>query len=123
MSLVSDAEMAALREVAVSGMTTPVAIYHLVTTAGEGGRVSAYPASADATVDGWLTQLTTPNSVIGVNAGEAVITETHRLFVPVGTDLRVADKLVIGGEPFIVQSTSGTNTFQPLLSAGLRHLS
>lgn len=120
MTLVSDAEMAALRAVAESGMVATVSIYHLVTTAGEGGRTAAYPATPDATLQGWITELTAAGVQARVNAGEVGSLETHRLLVAAGSDIRNGDKITQGTSVFIVQATTAENTYQPYLAAYMR---
>lgn len=120
MTLVSDSEMAALRGVAESGMATPISIYHLVRAASENGQVSSYPATADETVLGWITETTAVGARIGIDSGVIGTTETHRLMVPTGTDIRNADKVVAGASTYIVQTVADTDTYQPALKAYMR---
>lgn len=120
MTLVSDSEMAALQDLAESGMTTSASVYHETVTAGEGGRVAAYSATLAFTVLGWFTAFTGASARTGINAGEAGTAETYRLLVPPGTDIRNGDKVVVGGTTFFVQSTSAENTYQPYLAAFMR---
>lgn len=120
MSLLSASELAAVQAVAQSGMTTPVAIYHGDTVKIDGGSKWAFPATADLTVLGWLTEMTGMSSKLDVIDGQTAVSETHRLFVPVGTDLRVGDKVVIGSASFYVQSVNQDDTYPAALRAWLR---
>lgn len=119
MSLISTNEMQALRDVAISGMTTLVSVFHQVVSAGDNGLVATFPAAPDFTVYGMNTEVTPPGVVLAAHTGQIALIETHVLRVPVGTDIRSGDQIVIGGQYFIAQNTSAENTFQPLLQVAL----
>lgn len=120
MSLISPSEMAALRDLAVSGMTQTFAVYHLVKATNDDGQSTTYPATPDFSVIGWNREIT-PNSMTATtNAGEIGTLETHRLLVPVGTDIRPGDKVTHGVDVFYVQHTSSSDTYQPYLSVAMR---
>jgi hypothetical protein len=120
MTLVSASEMAALRDIAESGMSTVVAIYHGTNTETVNGQAWVYPATPDLTVFGWLTDYTSTGAGIDIDAGRIGNTETHRLMLPFGTDCRMGDRVVVAGEYYVVQHTNASNTYQPALYAFLK---
>lgn len=120
MSLLSDSELAAIQGVALSGMTTSVGIYHGATVKNDTGQKWAYPTTPDLTVLGWLTELTGQSPRLDVIDGQTAVSETHRLFLPVGTDCRVGDKVVINSGNFIVQSVNQDDTYPAALRCYLR---
>ena len=120
MSLLSASELAAVQDVALSGMTTSVAIYHGVHTRTDNGQKWGYPTTPDLTVLGWLTEKTPGSAKFDVIDGQTAISETHRLFLPIGTDCRAADKAVIAGIDYIVQHTNQGDTYPAALTCYLR---
>jgi hypothetical protein len=120
MTLISSTEMAALRGFAESGMQTTVSAYHQITTAGDSGRTTSYPATPDVTVLGWIIEVTSQGATLGPVAGEVGIVETHRLLVPYGTDIRSGDKVTSGASVFQVQHTSAENTYQPYFEIAMK---
>jgi hypothetical protein len=120
MSLISDSEMAAIQDLAISGMKTSVAIYHGANTQTPNGRAWGFPSTPDATVLGWLTQKTPGGTKLDVIDGQTAVSETHRLFLPVGTDCRAADKVVIAGLTYIVEHTNAGDTYPAALTCYLR---
>lgn len=114
--LVSDAEMAALQDVALSGMQTDVSIYTRATEQTDDGQESVWTLSS--TAKGWL--YSTPTPVITLVSGEMTTVNTYRLFLPVGTAIVPGDHAVIGGQTFIVSDTTAESTWKPLLRVSLR---
>lgn len=114
--MLSDNELGALREVAESAMVTPVTILRLTTSQGLEGDVSSY--AAVATVLGNL--YSEPAPVLSEIGGVQAIVNTYRLFVPVGTDIRVADHVMIGSKTFTVSDTNVETTWTTQLRCSLR---
>lgn len=114
--LVSDSEMAALREVAAMGMQTSVSIYARTNVQTENGQESVW--TLGSTVLGWMHSEPTP--VITLVSGEMATVNTYRLFVPVGTAINPGDHAVIGGTTFVVSDTTVESTWKPLLRCSLR---
>ena len=119
MSLLSDSAMAALREVAELGMVTDVTILDLVNSESATGSTSTWVARP-ATVRGWLHSEVSP--VITLVSGKQVLVNTYRLFLPVGTDIATGDRVLIGGERFVVSDTTGESTWQAMLTVSLRRV-
>lgn len=120
MTLISDEELAAIQEVAESGMKTLVSIYHGAVTRTANGQELTYPDTPDVTVYGWLTEMTPQSSKLNVIDGQTAISETHRLMLPVGTDCRSGDKIVIGAHAYTAQHTNDGDTYPAALVCYLR---
>ncbi len=118
MTLISATEIAALRGVVESGMESTVVIKRLTTSEADFGDATAF--TTVATVKGWLREITTVAAGIGEVGGVTAVAETHRLFVPVGTDLRSGDIVLVNGESFRVQHTDASSTYLTHLTAILR---
>lgn len=118
MTLLSAAEMAAIRTVAESGMVDTVVIKRRSTTEGDYGDVSGY--TEVATVRGWITELTSTTAALENVGNVEALAGSYRLFVPVGTDLRPHDEVTVNGHDYIVQNTDEGNTYEPMLRAFLR---
>lgn len=120
MSLLSASELAAIQSVAQSGMVTSVSIYHGARTQTANGQTWAYPAAADLTVNGWLYEMTGAAAKLGVIDGGTAVSEMFRLTLPIGTDCRVGDKVVIGGLSHYVQHTNAGDSYPAWLICYLR---
>ena len=120
--LISDAELAALRGFAVSGMQTTVAIYHGVKTVTDDGQTWGYPATPDLTVLGWNYEITSAGTTLDSISGVTALSELHRLMLPVGTDCRSGDKIVIGGSSYVVQHTNDDDSYPMSLQVNMRDL-
>ena len=120
--LISDAELAALRGFAESGMTVSVAIYHGVTTVTDDGQTWGYPATPDLTVLGWNYEITSNSMTLSNISGVTTLSELHRLMLPVGTDCRSGDKVVLNGESFVVQHTNADDTYPMSMLVLMRNL-
>lgn len=114
--LVSDSEMAALRQFGLQGMQTDVAIWARTTVQTEDGQEDTWAYAR--TVKGWLHSDPTPT--ITLVSGEMATVNTYRLFLPVGTAILPGDHAVIGGQTFIVSDTTAESTWQPMLRVSLR---
>jgi hypothetical protein len=114
--LVSDTEINALRDVALSGMQTDVAIYARGTEQTENGQKDVWTYSI--TVKGWFHSEPTP--VITLVSGEMATVNTYRLFVPVGTAIAAGDHAVVGSQTYIVSDTTNDETWAVLLRCSLR---
>ena len=123
MSLLSDSEMAAIQSIAQLGMKTSVSIFHGARTQTANGQAWAYPTTADLTVNGWLYEMTGAAAKLGVIDGGTAISEMFRLTLPVGTDCRIGDKVVISGLSFYVQHTNEGDTYPAWLICFLRRQS
>jgi len=72
-------------------------------------------------VNGWFHS--TPTPVQEVDMGQIVTVNTYRLFLPVGTDIRVGDHVHVATNPtddYTVSDTTGEGTWLPLLTCSLR---
>lgn len=114
--LLSDAEMAALREIALSGMQSSVEVWTRSTLRTDDGWEDVFAYSA--TVDGWIDSTPTPMQT--EVSGKVTTVNTYRLFVPVGTAVEPGDHVVSGGKTFIVSDTTSESTWQAMLKVSLR---
>ena len=116
MTLVSDSELEALRQVAESSFPTDVTIYRYARTTTAEGSVQAW--TEVETVKGWLKEETVP-AVTDVGGVQATV-PVYRLNVPVGTDIRAADRVRISGATFEVSDIDAEDSYLTHLTARLR---
>lgn len=116
MTLISASEMAALRGVAESGMTTAVSIYRGAPVQTNSGQQTAW--TLQTTANGWF--YSDPTKTLVVNAGVLADINTVRLFLPVGTDILSGDKVTSGTDEYLVIDTNQEGTHLPLLRCNLR---
>jgi hypothetical protein len=119
-SLLSASQLAAIQGVAQSGMTKTVSIYHGTSIKTDNGQKWGYPATPDLTALGWITELTPNSTKLDVINGQTSLSETHRMFLPIGTDCRSGDKVVSGSTTFIVQHTNSDDTYPAALTCAMR---
>lgn len=120
MSLLSASEIAAVREVAESGMVTDVLIYHGVRGQTANGQSFTFPTTPDVRTKGWLTERTSSSTKLDTIEGVVSLSEIQRLLLPIGTDCRFGDKVVIDGLEFIAQHNNAGDTYTPYTEVFLR---
>lgn len=129
MKLLSDAQLRAVQDVAKMGMQTDVTIYRRSTTTGlemtddpYGSSVSyaelPETATTTSTVKGMFHEVNVPST--DVDSGQLVVVSHFRLWVPVGTDIRPGDQVVIDGNTYQVSDTTADTTWPPFLECSLR---
>lgn len=124
-------QLTRVRDVALLGMITAVVIERRSFIADSGAPENAYGddsltytvtnESRRTTVKGWF--YSTPTPVQEVDNGQIVTVNTYRLFVPVGTDIRVGDHVHVETNPrddYTVSDTTGEGSWLPLLTCSLR---
>jgi hypothetical protein len=116
--LLAASELDALRDLVESGMETDVTIRRHTTVEGEFGDVDTFVEVERA--KGWLREITTASANIDKVGGVIAVAETHRLFVPVGTDIQSGDVVLANGEHFRVQHTDASSTYLTHITAMLR---
>lgn len=119
--LVSDAQIAQLRTVAELGMQSTVVIHKRTyddTNPYSDDEVVA--SESTITTKGWLRS-TPAGDIRGINGMQAVVS-SHRLFVPVGTDIASGDTVTVDGTEFTVQDTSVESTWKVLIRATLERI-
>jgi len=119
--LVSASQMAQLRSVAEMGMQSTVVITKRTfndTNPYTDDEVVA--SETTITTIGWLRS-TPAGDIRTMNAMQAVVS-SHRLFVPVGTDISPGDRVEVDGEQFTVQDTSVESTWKVLIRATLERI-
>jgi hypothetical protein len=118
MPLVSDGQLAALRGVIETGMITDVSILSRSTADNAYGDDQSESWAATTTVKGWLR--TVPEGTIDIISGVQADVSIYRLFVPVGTDIKNNDRVMIDGRRFIVTDTNVESTYKVALKCSLR---
>ena len=126
-ALLSADQLKAVQQIAMRGMQSDVEIFRRTdsTSAGEnayGDDALTWIETGEsrvANVKGWL--YSTPTPVQEVDSGSVVTVNTYRLYVPVGTDVKPGDRVVIGSEEFTVSDTTCESTWPALLNVSLRH--
>jgi len=119
--LVSDSQMVQLRSVAELGMQSTVVIYKRTfndTNPYSDDEVVA--TTATTTVKGWLR--TVPVGDLTSIDGQIAVATSHRLFVPVGTDIASNDRVSVDGIMYTVQETTVTNTWRVLIRCQLERV-
>lgn len=116
--LLSDAQMLALQEVALLGMKTPITIQRKSTSDTDYGDLEEVTYTTVSSVKGWF--YSTPTPTRDVDTGSVVTANTYRLFVPIGTDVRDGDQILVGSETYIVSDTTKESTWTALLTCSLR---
>jgi hypothetical protein len=117
--LLTTAQMGALREVAMMGMTTPVQILRtaMIRDSSPNGD-DLISETTVTTVNGWMYSTPTPERQ--QDGGSIITANTYRLFLPVGTDIRDGDVVVVSGDRFSVTDTDAESTWNPMLTITLR---
>lgn len=116
--LLSDAQMLALQEVALLGMKTPITIQRKATTDTVYGDLDEVTYATVATAKGWF--YSTPTAVRDIDTGSVVTANTYRLYLPIGTNIRDGDQVVVGSEIYTVSDTTKESTWTALLNCSLR---
>jgi len=125
----TDNQMKRMQDLALLGMVTPVTI--------ERRAEAAIPAGGDygddflsytqtvetrrTDVKGWF--YSTPTPVQQVDTGQIVTVNTYRLYLPVGTDIKVGDHVHVATNPiddYTVSDTTAEGSWLPLLACSLR---
>jgi len=123
--LFSEQQMEGIRRVAEMTMTTPVTILHRTGDMGldttddpYGSSISFAEQPSQNSVLGWLHS--TPTPVAQMDNGQLITVNTYRLFLPHDTDINPGDRVVIGGNTYVVSDTTADETWPALLSCSLR---
>lgn len=69
-------------------------------------------------VKGWV--FSTPAQQQEVDSGAIITVNTYVLRVPVGTDIKVGDNVIVRGDQYTVASTNRENTWLPMIDCNLR---
>jgi hypothetical protein len=116
--LMSARQLAALQEVALMGMQTPVTIKRRTTTDTDYGDKDEVSFTTVTSTLGWFHS--TPTPMQEQDTGSVVTANTYRLFLPVGTDVRDGDQVSVGSTTYVVSDTTSESTWKALLSCSLR---
>lgn len=118
MGIFSSAQVLGLRRIAERALETDVTIQRRTTTDSAYGDNDTEVFTTTETLKGWLRSM--PEDMVQVSYGQTQVPASHRLFLPVGTDIRPYDKVLIGGTAFKVIDTSQESTYRVLLRVMLR---
>jgi len=119
MTLVSAAQIAALRSVANRGLQTDVTIFPRIEADNPfSDDENVITSGGTVTVKGWLRSV--PAGVIDVVSGVQAQISSFRLLLPPGTVIHNGDRVEIGGEKFVVEDVASENTYQIFLVCSIR---
>lgn len=115
--LLSASELAAVQEVALSGMQTSVTVWRKSNVSTDDGMKSTW-TQVGKPINGWLHS--TPTPVITLVSGALATVNTYRLFLPVGSDVTPGDQVTIGSMRYVLSDTTNDETWPALLRCSLR---
>ena len=127
--LLTDNQLAAIQKTAMLGFQTEITILRSDPDAGLeltddpygssfGTPEAVPPPVTSGGIKGWLHS--TPTPVATIDSGQLITVNTYRLWVPVDTDIRPRDRVVIGANTYVVSDTTADSTWPALLSCSLR---
>lgn len=116
--LITAAQMAAIREIPLAGMQTPVSILRLTSTANPDGDDTQVWAETESTI-GWIYEPLDYPKGDAVGGIQGVANE-FRAYLPVETEVEAGDRLGVDGEIYNVVNTNDADTYQPMRRAALR---
>lgn len=118
MPLVSAAQMATLQAIGAQGLLTDVTIISRTEADTSYSDDEGIWTTVTTTVKGWLRS--TPSGTIDVVGGFQATIGVFRLLLPVGTSIKIGDRVDIGGERYVVEDTIAESTYQVFLNCLLR---
>lgn len=118
MGLLRPSQLAALRRLTEKLFDDTADIYKRSASDSDYGDDELETFTFSASVPCWLRSM--PEDSVNVSFGQAQVPATHRLFVPVGTDVQSYDRVIVGGSTFQVMDTSVESTHKVLLRVSLR---
>jgi hypothetical protein len=127
--LLTQNQLNQIRGLAMLGMVTPLTIERRSEAPPPAGGdygddFLAYSITSETRrtqVQGWFYSTPTPTQ--DVDTGMVVTVNTYRLFLPVGTDIKVGDHVHVDTNPkddYTVSDTTAEGTWLPLLTCSLR---
>jgi len=122
-------QMERMRDLAMLGMITPLTIERRaegpIPAGGDyGDDFLSYTQTNETRrteVKGWFQS--TPTPVQEVDTGQIITVNTYRLYLPVGTDVKVGDHVHVATNPiddYTVSDTTAEGSWLPLLTCSLR---
>jgi hypothetical protein len=125
MPLLSLSQLSSIQKIALLGMTTPITILRRIVDFGMDMDDNPYGSSLEYTnvtpSDGVLGMLhSTPTPEARIDDGQLITVNTYRLWVPVGTDIKPGDHIVIAMNTYVVSDTTVDETWPAFLSCSLR---
>lgn len=123
MTLISPAELAAIQEIGLSGLTSSCTVYKRETQATADGQQNMWVAGP--TVPCWVYEITPTTVVLDPVDGAASLAQIFHVRVPMGTDVGSGDRLVLSsfpGSTYIVQNTNNDGTYPVWLDCAVRRL-
>jgi len=127
--LLTDNQLNQIRGLAMLGMVTPLTIERrtegpIPADGDYGDDFLAYNVTSETRrtqVQGWFYSTPTPQQ--DVDSSQVVTSNTYRLYLPVGTDIKVGDHVHVDTNPkddYTVSDTTAEGTWLPLLTCSLR---
>ena len=126
-AFLSQNQLKAIQKVALKGMVTPIKIQRRTDAAATsaatdyGDDALVWPETSESkwnTVKGWF--YSTPTKVQTVDTGAIITVNTYRLYLPIGTDIKPGDRVMVGPDEYTVSDTTAESTWLVLLNVSLR---
>lgn len=114
----SSSQMAQLRKIAMSGMTTDIVIQRREYADDPYGDDEQVSYRSIVKTKGWLFSHVTPMQESDM--GSLITANTYRLYIYVGTDIKVGDRVLANGDTYVVSDTTAESTWQALMVCSLR---
>jgi hypothetical protein len=114
----STAQLTGMRRIANRYMVTPISIQRRVLGDSVMGDKDQVTYATVASLKGWFYSRPTP--VADAATGQLTTVNTYRLLVPVGTDIRAGDLVLVGTDTYVVSDTTGESTWIAYLNVSLR---
>lgn len=123
MTLLTDSELAAIRELGEQGMVTQVTVYEIVTDTGLDDSDDPYGSSTTTstvgvTTRGWLVGRWAVDR--GPDSGDVDTSTLYRLRLPVGTTIEAGWEVEIGGNRYLVIDAGTDQTWPEWLNCTVR---
>lgn len=119
MGLLTASELAAVRGIAESGMTSTCSILTRATVVTDDGQHSVWATSA-LDVPCWVKQITGDASTLGAVAGGIGISQLVNIRLPIGTDVHADDQIAVGSTIYQAQAANNDDTYGPWLEMAAR---
>lgn len=118
MPILSAAQLTAARKFAKLAMNTPITIQRRTLTDSVYGDKDATTYVTVATVKGYF--YSKPTQVANAASGSLSTINTYRLLVPVGTNIKAGDVILVSIDQYVVSDTTAESTWLAYLEVSLR---
>lgn len=119
MVLITPSEMAAIQAIGLSGMQSTAIILTRAIVQTDDGQENVW-ATSSLDIPCWVREVTSPGRDLGSIAGAVNLVEEFLIRVPVGTEVRSGDRIVVGETTYDVQHSNNEDTYPDWLQCSCR---